>query len=105
MVPPVTEMSLFAPDPESAPEKPPSDQLVWLRVMITVKAAPNPSEQYGETVCVAGIRLDPDNSGWVRLTRSTSASLTARRASRSTTSSPCRPARAVATRAARAGDR
>jgi hypothetical protein len=67
MVPPVTDISLFAPDPEFVPEKPPSDQLVLLRVMITVKAAPNPSEQYGETVCVAGIRLDPENAGWVRL--------------------------------------
>lgn len=38
-----------------------------MRVLITVKAAPNPSEQYGETVCVAGLRLDPDQGGWVRL--------------------------------------
>ena len=27
-------------------------------VMITVKTYPNPSETYGETVCVAGVRLD-----------------------------------------------
>lgn len=26
--------------------------------MITVKTYPNPSETYGETVCVAGVRLD-----------------------------------------------
>jgi len=32
-----------------------------------VKAAPNPSETYGETVCVAGIRADMVNPGWVRL--------------------------------------
>ena len=38
-----------------------------MRVLITVKAAPNPSERYGETVCVAGLRLDPDDTGWVRL--------------------------------------
>ena len=38
-----------------------------LRVMVTVKAAPNPSEAYGETVCVAGLRLDPGHEGWVRL--------------------------------------
>lgn len=38
-----------------------------MRVMITVKAAPNPSERYGETVCVAGIRLDLEHAGWVRL--------------------------------------
>lgn len=38
-----------------------------LRVLITVKAAPNPSAQYGETVCVAGLRVDPGHEGWVRL--------------------------------------
>lgn len=38
-----------------------------MRVMITVKAAPNPSATYGETVCVAGLRLDPGHEGWVRL--------------------------------------
>ena len=38
-----------------------------MRVLITVKAAPNPSEKYGETVCVAGLRLDLDAGGWVRL--------------------------------------
>ncbi|RFU39615.1 hypothetical protein DZF91_21475 [Actinomadura logoneensis] len=38
-----------------------------MRVMITVKAAPNPSQVYGETVCVAGIRLDTDRPQWVRL--------------------------------------
>ena len=38
-----------------------------MRMLVTVKAAPNPSERYGETVCVAGLRLDLDNPGWVRL--------------------------------------
>lgn len=38
-----------------------------MRVLITVKAAPNPSEKHGETVCVAGLRLDPGAEGWVRL--------------------------------------
>lgn len=38
-----------------------------MRVMVTVKAAPNPSASYGETVCVAGLRLDPGHEGWVRL--------------------------------------
>lgn len=40
-----------------------------LRVLITVKAAPNPSEKSGETVCVAGVALrggDVDER-WVRL--------------------------------------
>lgn len=38
-----------------------------MRVLITVKAAPNPSEKYGETVCVAGLRLDGFRRGWIRL--------------------------------------
>lgn len=38
------------------------------RVLVTVKAAPNPSSQYGETVCVAGLRIDDDGStSWIRL--------------------------------------
>ncbi|MEU9830817.1 hypothetical protein AB0D67_04665 [Streptosporangium sp. NPDC048047] len=36
-------------------------------MLITVKAAPNPSETYGETVCVAALNLDLDNPGWIRL--------------------------------------
>jgi hypothetical protein len=38
-----------------------------MRVLITVKAAPVPSTNYGETVCVAGLRLDSEHEGWVRL--------------------------------------
>jgi len=38
-----------------------------MRVLITVTAAPTPSQTYGETVCVAGVRLDPGHDGWVRL--------------------------------------
>jgi len=62
------QLSLFADlDAMSAAEKPAGDQPVRMTVLIVVKAAPNPSERYGETVCVAGIRLDPDSQGWVRL--------------------------------------
>jgi hypothetical protein len=35
------------------------------RVLITVKAYPNPSKKYGETVCCAGI--DVDTLQWIRL--------------------------------------
>lgn len=38
------------------------------RVLVTVKAAPQPSQKYGDTVCVAGIRLrDESGPEWVRL--------------------------------------
>lgn len=37
------------------------------RVLITVKASPQPSKQYGDTVCVAGIRIDEGRSEWIRL--------------------------------------
>jgi len=38
---------------------------VTKRVLITVKAYPNPSKKYGETVCCAGI--DIESLEWVRL--------------------------------------
>jgi hypothetical protein len=37
------------------------------RVLITVKASPQPSLRYGDTVCVAGIRIDKDEPSWIRL--------------------------------------
>ena len=63
----MTQTSLFAPEPDAVPEKPVGRLPTRMRVLITVKAAPNPSQTYGETVCVAGLRLDLDNVGWVRL--------------------------------------
>lgn len=65
--PDVTQQSLFAPEPDVDLARPIGSQPVRIRVLITVKAAPNPSERYGETVCVAGLRVDPDHAGWVRL--------------------------------------
>lgn len=62
----MTQGSLFDLDPADR-EKPPSDDPRLLKVLITVKAAPNPSSTYGETVCVAGLSMDPDNPGWLRL--------------------------------------
>lgn len=38
-----------------------------IRVLITVLASPEPSSKYGDTVCVAGIRIDGDRAEWVRL--------------------------------------
>lgn len=35
------------------------------RILVTVKAYPNPSKKYGETICVAGI--DIDTGKWARL--------------------------------------
>ncbi len=37
------------------------------RVLVTVKTYPSPSDKYGETVCVAGVRLDGVAPQWVRL--------------------------------------
>lgn len=37
------------------------------RVLVTVKATPQPSTTYGDTSCVAGIRIDGDEPSWVRL--------------------------------------
>lgn len=62
----MSQGALFGPD-QATTRKPGGDQWVTMRVLITVEAAPNPSETYGETVCVAGLRLDLDQPGWVRL--------------------------------------
>ena len=37
------------------------------RVLILVKATPQPSRQYGDTVCVAGVDMNTDPHRWVRL--------------------------------------
>lgn len=37
------------------------------QVLVTVKATPQPSAKYGETVCVAGLRLDTPRPEWIRL--------------------------------------
>jgi len=47
--------------------KPPRIGEETAEVMITVKTYPNPSETYGETVCVAGVRLDRERPEWIRL--------------------------------------
>lgn len=36
-------------------------------VLVTVKTYPSPSDKYGETVCVAGVRLDLGVPSWIRL--------------------------------------
>lgn len=38
-----------------------------MKVLITVKAAPEPSKSYGDTVCVAGVRVDREPHEWIRL--------------------------------------
>lgn len=58
--------TLFGDTVQHLSEKP--TQPARQRVLITVKAAPTPSATYGETVCVAGVRLgDLGPTGWVRL--------------------------------------
>ena len=37
------------------------------QVLVTVKASPEPSAAYGDTVCVAGVRLDKAVPEWIRL--------------------------------------
>ena len=63
----MTQISIFGPDEDGPAAKPPTDRAVRLRVLVTVKAAPNPSERYGETVCVAGLSADLGMPGWIRL--------------------------------------
>ncbi|GGM71938.1 hypothetical protein GCM10010106_17830 [Thermopolyspora flexuosa] len=63
----MSQLSLFAPDPDAVPEKPLGDHVERMTLLVVVKAAPNPSQTYGETVCVAALRIDPGTSGWIRL--------------------------------------
>lgn len=63
----MVQMSLFGPSEAGPDPKPADDRIVRLQLLITVKAAPNPSEKYGETVCVAGLRTDVWRPTWVRL--------------------------------------
>jgi hypothetical protein len=63
----MTQPTLFGSADDDPPPKPAGDRSVSLRLLVTVKAAPNPSEKYGETVCVAGLSLDLDRPGWIRL--------------------------------------
>ncbi|SCE95335.1 hypothetical protein GA0070558_115107 [Micromonospora haikouensis] len=63
----MAQMSLFGPGEAGPDPKPADDRMVRLQLLITVKAAPNPSEKYGETVCVAGLRTDVLRPTWVRL--------------------------------------
>ncbi|NYE19454.1 hypothetical protein [Microbacterium immunditiarum] len=37
------------------------------QVLITVKASPVPSQKYGDTVCVAGVRMDAPSASFIRL--------------------------------------
>ncbi|MFC4012645.1 hypothetical protein ACFOY2_35810 [Nonomuraea purpurea] len=63
----MAQHSLFGPDFGTIQARPHDSQYRRLKVLITVKAAPNPSEAYGETVCVAALSLNLDNPGWIRL--------------------------------------
>ena len=38
-----------------------------MQILVTVKAAPEPSRTYIDTVCVAGVRIDGGERSWVRL--------------------------------------
>lgn len=60
-------MSLFGAGDTAPDPKPTDDRTIRLHLLITVKAAPNPSEKYGETVCVAGLRTDVLKPTWARL--------------------------------------
>lgn len=45
----------------------PNGEWQRIRVLVTVKAYPSISTKYGESVCVAGVRLDTPTLQWVRL--------------------------------------
>lgn len=63
----MTQMDFFGPSDAGPAPKPTGGQVSRLSILITVKAAPNPSGRYGETVCVAGLSTDLHRTGWLRL--------------------------------------
>ena len=63
----MSQFSLFGSAEDDPAPKQAHDAPRVLRLLITVKAAPNPSDRYGETVCVAGFNMDVENPGWIRL--------------------------------------
>ncbi|MCO8273940.1 hypothetical protein M1L60_25405 [Actinoplanes sp. TRM 88003] len=62
----MTQLSFWGPDDQRSPE-PRTGTTVTLRLLITVKAAPNPSARHGETVCVGALSVDPGRRSWIRL--------------------------------------
>lgn len=62
----MTQLSFWGPE-DAHTAKPETTDRVPLRLLITVKAAPNPSARYGETVCVGALSIDPGRPGWIRL--------------------------------------
>lgn len=63
----MAQISMFGEPSDESDGEPAGDTVERLRVIVTVKAAPNPSDKYGETVCVAGVGADPARTGWFRL--------------------------------------
>ncbi|MFI7576296.1 hypothetical protein [Micromonospora sp. NPDC049497] len=65
---PLEQLPLWGPSTDEEPRpKPVLARPAKLRLLITVKAAPNPSARYGETVCVGALGIDPPWTGWIRL--------------------------------------
>ena len=62
----MTQLSFWGPDDQRSP-KPKAGKVTTLRLLITVKAAPNPSARHGETVCVGALSVDPGRRSWIRL--------------------------------------
>jgi hypothetical protein len=62
----LTQLSFWGPDDQCSPE-PKAGKVATLRLLITVKAAPNPSARHGETVCVGALSVDPGRRSWIRL--------------------------------------
>ncbi|MGC4896332.1 hypothetical protein [Micromonospora sp. DT31] len=65
---PLDQLPLWGPGTDEDPNpRPALARPAKLRLLITVKAAPNPSARYGETVCVGALGIDPPWTGWIRL--------------------------------------
>lgn len=63
----VTQLDLPGPAPGLPTPQPSTAQVTRLRLLVTVKTAPRPTDRSDRTVYAAGISADPDRQGWIRL--------------------------------------
>ncbi|MEV4625411.1 hypothetical protein AB0J90_03875 [Micromonospora sp. NPDC049523] len=63
----MTQLDLPGPAPAHPAPRRTAEQVTRLRLLITVKTAPRPTDRSDRTVYAAGISADPDRPGWIRL--------------------------------------
>ena len=63
----MVQLDLPGPAPVDADPAAAIDQVTRLRLLVTVKTAPRPTDRYDQTIYAAGVSADPFRPGWIRL--------------------------------------